>query len=50
MFLEFHDRCVLPFGVLVAATPVVNDTNLLHVAKIVAEFIDQDLDGKFDST
>ena len=49
MFVEYHDRCVLPFGVLVAATPAVNDTNLLRIAKIVAEFIDQDLDGKLGS-
>ena len=46
MFLQRFDRCALPFGVLVAATEAIDDQNLLASARIVAEFLDQDRDGK----
>lgn len=46
LFLPKFDRCALPFGILVAATEAIDDQNLLASARIVAEFLDQDRDGK----
>ena len=41
-----YTKCVLPFGVLVAGKSNFEDSGILTTAKIVAELIDQDRDGK----
>ena len=41
-----YSKCVLPFGVLVAGKSNFEDSGILTTAKIVAELIDQDRDGK----
>ena len=40
-------KCALPFGVMMVADESMPDSSILASAKILAEFLDQDRDGKY---
>ena len=39
-------KCAEPFGILIAGTLKVTDKSVLAMAKVVAELLDQNKDGK----
>ena len=43
-----YSKCVLPFGILVVGKNTFEDSGILTTAKIVAELIDQDRDGRLN--
>ena len=46
LFAKGFTKCAEPFGILIAGSKNITDKSVLAMAKVVAELLDQNKDGK----